>query len=116
MHFLRQTTSQRIEGFPFRRFEAVHSAAKVGQTVSHIINQALEIIEKRGGDFEISSFTATPNDQMSEFNFRRTSSVQLKVYGVDDNMLDDITERLNSLVQVLESAEGVLTVMPADAA
>ena len=53
---------------------------------------------------------------MSEFNFRRTSSVQLKVYGVDDNMLDDITERLNSLVQVLESAEGVLTVMPADAA
>jgi 4-hydroxy-tetrahydrodipicolinate synthase len=81
-----------------------------------LINQALEIIEKRGGDFEISSFTATPNDQMSEFNFRRTSSVQLKVYGVDDNMLDDITERLNSLVQVLESAEGVLTVMPADAA
>ena len=81
-----------------------------------LINQALEIIEKRGGDFEIASFTASPNDQMSEFNFRRTSSVQLKVYGVDDNMLDDITERLNSLVQVLESAEGVLTIMPASAA
>ena len=76
-----------------------------------LINQALEIIEKRGGDFEISSFTATPNDQMSEFNFRRTSSVQLKVYGVDESMLDDITERLHSLVQVLESAEGVLTII-----
>ena len=57
------------------------------------------------------SFTATPNDQTSEFNFRRTSSVQLKVYGVDESMLDDITERLHSLVQVLESAEGVLTII-----
>ena len=47
-----------------------------------LINQALEIIEKRGGDFEIASFTATPNDQTSEFNFRRTSSVQLKVLGL----------------------------------
>ena len=28
-------------------------------------------------------------------------------------MLDDITDRLNSLVEVLESAEGVLTIMPA---
>lgn len=76
-----------------------------------LINQALEIIEKRGGDFEIAAFTATPNDRTSEFNFRRTSSVQLKVYGVDEGMLDDITERLHSLVQVLESAEGVLTII-----
>lgn len=99
------------DGWPSRRLMLQGQLFDQG-----LINQALEIIEKRGGDFEISSFTATPNDQMSEFNFRRTSSVQLKVYGVDDNMLDDITERLNSLVQVLESAEGVLTVMPADAA
>jgi len=81
-----------------------------------LINQALEIIEKRGGDFEITSFTASPNDQQSEFNFRRTSSVQLKVYGVDNTALDDITERLNALVEVLESAEGVLTIVPPAAA
>ena len=37
--------------------------------------------------------------------------MQLKVYGVDESMLDDITERLHSLVQVLESAEGVLTII-----
>ncbi len=77
-----------------------------------LINQALEIIEKRGGDFEITSFTAQPNDQQSEFNFRRTSSVQLKVYGVDNSALDDITTRLNALVEVLESAEGSLTIVP----
>ena len=53
-----------------------------------------------------------PNDQRSEynFNFRRTSSVQLKVFGVDVAALDDITERLQALVAVLESAEGSLTV------
>lgn len=61
-------------------------------------------------------FTASPNDQQSEFNFRRTSSVQLKVYGVDNTALDDITERLNALVEVLESAEGVLTIVPPAAA
>ena len=44
-----------------------------------LINQALEIIEKRGGDFEITAFSVQPNDQNSEFNFKRTSSVALKV-------------------------------------
>eukprot|EP00908_Phaeocystis_cordata_P015473 Transcript_26629.p3 GENE.Transcript_26629~~Transcript_26629.p3 ORF type:complete len:210 (-),score=123.89 Transcript_26629:164-793(-) len=77
-----------------------------------LINQALEIIEKRGGDFVITAFSVQPNDQRSEynFNFRRTSSVQLKVFGVDVAALDDITERLQALVAVLESAEGSLTV------
>ena len=30
-----------------------------------LINQALEIIEKRGGDFEILNFSVAPNDQVS---------------------------------------------------
>ena len=81
-----------------------------------LINQALEIIEKRGGDFEIVSFSATPNDQRTEFNFRRTSSITLKIFGVDGAALDDITARLQSLVDVLESAEGVLTTIPEPAA
>ena len=80
-----------------------------------LINQALEIIEKRGGDFEIMSFSVAPNDQNSEFNFRRTSSVTLRVYGVDNAALDDIVARLEQLVQVLESAEGSLTEIPAAA-
>ena len=36
--------------------------------------------------------------------------MQLKVFGVDVAALDDITERLQALVAVLESAEGSLTV------
>ena len=76
-----------------------------------LINQALEIIEKRGGDFEILSFSVLPNDQRSEFNFnfKRKSSVTLKVFGCDAAALKDITERLEQLVSVLESAEGSLS-------
>merc|ERR1712060_908708 len=48
-----------------------------------LINQALEIIEVRGGDFEITSFSAQPNDQNSEFNFKRTSSVSLMTSQID---------------------------------
>jgi len=81
-----------------------------------LINQALEIIEKRGGDFEITAFSVQPNDQNSEFNFKRTSSAGLKVMAVDVAALDDITERLQQLVNVLESAEGSLTVIPDAAA
>ena len=77
--------------------------------------EALEIIEKRGGDFEITAFSVQPNDQNSEFNFKRTSSVAIKVYGVDTFALDDITNRLQQLVDVLESADGSLTEMPAEA-
>jgi len=77
-----------------------------------LINQALELIEKRGGDFAITAFSATPNDQNSEFNFKRTSSCSLTVYAVDTASLDDITRRLHQLVEVLESAEGVLTEVP----
>eukprot|EP00529_Nitzschia_sp_RCC80_P023584 CAMPEP_0113480032 /NCGR_PEP_ID=MMETSP0014_2-20120614/21641_1 /TAXON_ID=2857 /ORGANISM="Nitzschia sp." /LENGTH=476 /DNA_ID=CAMNT_0000373399 /DNA_START=77 /DNA_END=1503 /DNA_ORIENTATION=- /assembly_acc=CAM_ASM_000159 len=52
---------------------------------SGLINQALEIIEKRGGDFVVESFYVQPNDQMSrEFNWRSKSSVTLKVFGVDN--------------------------------
>jgi len=79
-----------------------------------LINQALEIIEKRGGDFEITAFSVQPNDQSSnaDFNFRRPSSVAIKVFGVDESALDDIIGRLQNLVDVIESAEGTLTVVP----
>ena len=60
----------------------------------------------------ITDFSVQPNDQNSEFNFRRTSSVGIRIFGVDAAALDDITGRLRSLVAVLESAEGVLTVLP----
>ena len=79
----------------------------------HAQCQALDIIEKRGGDFEILTFSVQPNDRMSsEFNFRRTSSVALRVFGVDTSMLDDITKRLQQMCEVLESAEGKLTILP----
>lgn len=83
-----------------------------------LINQALEIIEKRGGDFEILGFSVLPNDQRAEFNFnfKRASSVTLRVYGADKAALADISSRLDQLVAVLESAEGVLTELPDDAA
>jgi hypothetical protein len=77
-----------------------------------LINQALELIEKRGGDFEITAFSVAPNDQNSEFNFKRTSSCGIRLMAVDTSALDDITERLQQLVNVLESAEGSLTVVP----
>jgi len=57
-------------------------------------------------------FSVQPNDQRTEFNFRRTSSVALRVFAVDDVALDDIVTRLQSLVDVLESAEGKLTDIP----
>lgn len=80
---------------------------------SGLINQALEIIETRGGDFVIKSFFAQPNDQMrKEFNFRSPSSVTIQVFGVDAAALDDIISRLQALVDVMESAEGSLTEVP----
>jgi len=83
---------------------------------SGLINQALEIVEKRGGDFDITSFSVQPNDQFSnaDFNFKRPSSIALRVFGVDAAALDDIVGRLESLVEVMESAEGSLTVLPDD--
>jgi len=81
----------------------------------NLINQALELIEKRGGDFEITAFSVQPNDQNSEFNFRRTSSASIRMYAVDTHALDDITTRLRTLVEVMESAEGSLTEIPAAA-
>mmetsp|Transcript_40383 Transcript_40383/g.80929 ORF Transcript_40383/g.80929 Transcript_40383/m.80929 type:complete len:446 (-) Transcript_40383:309-1646(-) len=77
-----------------------------------LINQALELIEKRGGDFVITAFSVAPNDQNTEFNFRRTSSCSITVMAVDTTSLDDIITRLQQLVNVLESAEGSLTVVP----
>ena len=50
--------------------------------------------------------------QRTEFNFKRTSSVAMRVFGVDVAALDDITARLQSLVDVLESADGSLTEVP----
>ena len=79
---------------------------------SGLINQALELIEKRGGDFEIDTFSVQPNDQRFEFNFRRLSSVTLTIYGLDTAALDDMVDRLKKLVFVMESAEGSLTEVP----
>lgn len=79
-----------------------------------LINQVLELIEKRGGDFEITNFSVQPNDQFSnaDFNFKRPSSVSMNVLAVDAAALENILQRLQSLVDVIESAEGVLTVVP----
>jgi len=81
-----------------------------------LINQALDVVEKSGGDFEILSFSVTPNDQRTEFAFKRTSSCMLRVFGADVSALDDIVSRLHALVKVLESAEGSLTEVPAEEA
>ena len=77
-----------------------------------LINQALDIVEKSGGDFEILSFSVVPNDQRTEFKFKRPSSCTLRVYGNNLAALDDIMRRLQTLVDVLEAAEGQLTVIP----
>ena len=79
---------------------------------SGLINEVLDIIEKRNGDFEIINFSVQPNDQFTnaDFNFKRPSSITLKVMAVNDGALNDILERLKALVSVMESAEGVLTV------
>lgn len=83
---------------------------------SGLINQVFDIIETRGGDFVIESFFVQPNDQMSkEFNWRSPSSITIKVFGVDAAALDDIINRLRSLVDVMESAEGSLTEVPDEA-
>ena len=75
-----------------------------------LINQALDIIETRGGDLEILNFSVQPNDQFNtEFNFKRPSSVNINVFGVNDAALDDIIARLKSLVKVMDKAEGSLT-------
>ena len=77
-----------------------------------LTTQALDIIEKSGGDFEILSFSVVPNDQRTEFKFKRPSSCTLRVYGNNLAALDDIMRRLQALVDVLEAAEGQLTVLP----
>ena len=81
-----------------------------------LINQVLELIEKRGGDFEITNFSVQPNDQFSnaDFNFKRPSSVAMNIMAVDATALTDIVQRLQSLVDVIESADGVLTVITAE--
>lgn len=83
---------------------------------SGLINEVLDIIEKRNGDFEILEFAVQPNDQMTnaDFNFKRPSSVTIKVMAVDAISLKDIVGRVGALVEVMESAEGVLTVLPND--
>jgi hypothetical protein len=60
------------------------------------------------------AFSVQPNDQNSEFNFKRTSSVKLRLMAVDTAALEDITRRLQSLVDVMENAEGSLTMVPED--
>eukprot|EP00614_Pseudopedinella_elastica_P013565 CAMPEP_0172595224 /NCGR_PEP_ID=MMETSP1068-20121228/14790_1 /TAXON_ID=35684 /ORGANISM="Pseudopedinella elastica, Strain CCMP716" /LENGTH=497 /DNA_ID=CAMNT_0013393659 /DNA_START=133 /DNA_END=1626 /DNA_ORIENTATION=+ len=76
---------------------------------SGLINQVLELIENRGGDFLILNFSAQPNDQRTEFNMRRKSSVNLKIFGADKEALADLIKRVKMLVSVMESADGELT-------
>lgn len=81
-----------------------------------LINEVLDIIEKRNGDFDILSFSVQPNDQFTnaDFNFKRPSSVTLNVMAVDKTALEDILRRVQALVEVMESAEGTLTILPAE--
>jgi len=83
---------------------------------SGLINQALDLIEQSNGDFDIESFSVQPNDQFTnaDFNFKRPSSIALKVFAVNTQALDDIVGRLQTLVDIMETAEGVLTVIPDD--
>lgn len=83
---------------------------------SGLINQALDMIEQRNGDFDITSFSVQPNDQFSnaDFNFKRPSSIAITMFAVDVAALDDLVERLQTLVDVMESAEGILTIIPDD--
>ena len=75
-----------------------------------LINQALDIIETSGGDLELSNLNVSPNDQFNtEFNFKRPSSVDIRVFGVDDDAVAAIVARLHSLVEVMDKAEGSLT-------
>ena len=81
---------------------------------SGLINEALDVIEKRNGDFEITKFAVSPNDQFTnaDFNFKRPSSVTLTVQAVNEGALDEILERIQALVDIMESAEGALTILP----
>mmetsp|Transcript_52808 Transcript_52808/g.104815 ORF Transcript_52808/g.104815 Transcript_52808/m.104815 type:complete len:460 (+) Transcript_52808:21-1400(+) len=79
---------------------------------SGLINQALEIIDKRGGDFSIVSCSTQANDQRTEFKFSRTSTVTIEIIAADTTALDDILLRIRTLVDVMESAEGSLTEIP----
>lgn len=74
-----------------------------------LINQALQLIETSGGDFCIQNFSSQANDQRTEFKFSRTSSVRLEVLAPDTGTLEEILGRLQTLVEVMESAEGELT-------
>jgi len=74
-----------------------------------LINQALDTIEKRGGDFDIMNVQSQPNDLTDQFNYKRKSSATIRVYAVNGDALDDITARLKTLCQVLEKAEGSIT-------
>ena len=112
---------------PPREGEEVHAISSYGWPSKKIllqgqlfdaglINEALDIIEKRNGDFVITSFSVQPNDQFTnaDFNFKRPSSVALTVFAVNAEALDDIISRLQTLVEVMETAEGVLTILRDD--
>jgi len=81
-----------------------------------LINQAVQLIETRGGDFKISDFSTQANDVNDTFNFKRRSSVRMTVYGSDAAALDDMLTKLQTLVDIMESAEGDVTLLPDDAA
>merc|ERR1719253_513384 len=74
-----------------------------------LINQALDTIEKRGGDFDILNVESQPNDQTDQFNYKRKSSATIRVFGVNTDALDDIQTRLQTLCQVMEKADGTIT-------
>lgn len=69
-----------------------------------LINQILELIEKRQGQFCIVNFSAQSNDITSDI--KRISTVTLDVTAIDQVSLRDIIERVKNLVGLYESAQG----------
>lgn len=69
-----------------------------------LINQILELIEKRQGQFCIVNFASQSNDITSDT--KRISTVTLDVTAIDQVSLRDIVERVKKLVGLYESAQG----------
>lgn len=71
-----------------------------------LINQILELIEKRDGQFEIVNFSSQSNDV--NMNTKRPSSVVLKINAIDNYVLCEIITRIKQLVALCESAKATV--------
>uniref|UniRef100_A0A7S2SNY8 Saccharopine dehydrogenase (NAD(+), L-glutamate-forming) n=1 Tax=Rhizochromulina marina TaxID=1034831 RepID=A0A7S2SNY8_9STRA len=75
---------------------------------SGFINQVFDVIEKRGGDFEVGDIVVVPNLEDS----RRVSQIVLSISAPSAEVLEDIDRRLHSLAEVMETAEAVIEQLP----